>query len=1159
MNSLDSYRLPLNSNALIEASAGTGKTYTIANLYIRILLGRGCDAHRVDNILLVTFTNAATAELKHRIRARIYEAYQVFVGSPTDDGFLSQLLEDSLDVNQDKQRLYLALRSIDDAAIFTIHGFCQRTLQQHAFASNSTFGLELILDDRPVFERAVADFWRSEVLTQREDVAEQIVDVWKEPKRFGEKVRTAIKRQAKVISSGMPTNPEEKLDAYYAAMDRAADHWFSANMAAQLLEAELHKSKPPGKPAAVEGFSCRLESKQYFSDDISKMLPYLSHEGILDASKATSCLPKETDFSLFEAASKARQDWFRSITNDFFQFAVSVIAKRVINEKIQQQLLSTDDLLTLLDDAVSENPLLAQTLRQQYPIAMIDEFQDTDPTQYTLFSTIYHKAGGLLMIGDPKQAIYAFRGADIFTYLKAKEDVAAKDQYTLATNYRSSQRLIDAIEDLFSAHPKSFLQDDIRFVPVNAGKELTLASGVSDAAIDVLACTSTERLTEKKIKDEVADTTAARISQWLDAGNRGTALLDGRPVTAGDCCVLVNDRNEADSIKQALFKLGINSVFVGRFSVFSSQVAKDCYALMRAIFEPGNEYALRNAIGSELLAYTASELDNLIRDEANWQRTSDIFWYARSIWDKQGIMPALAHIEQALGIQAQIIKRHQDPYRSLTNFRHIGELLQQKSQQLHGQYQLLRYLHQSIAKPDVDNEAEQLRLESDTSLVQIVTIHRSKGLQYPLVFLPYAYKAKAKIDEVLFHQNGELIMDVSDDVDPRHKECAVNEVLAEQLRLLYVALTRAEYHVCISMAACGSKNILTTAKSAIGYLLGLSERDKDNALWQALADWQQRSKGKAKLIDSPIKAIRLATQQASKTDLQAAVLTRPVRLPWRMTSYSALAKHGSHQDVAYLQPGRDEGREPADMVNDSTSALMRFTFQKGAAAGSFLHDVLEHGDLNQPELFEAVIDEYATRHGIALEDRDQLRQWLSEVSGAPLLGEKSYCLADIPSHQQVAEMEFYLPLSEVNASAFNQVLRQDPHFAQCAYQFEKLTGMLKGYIDLTYQMDGRYFVADYKSNHLGYRFDDYQQQHCIEAMHEHDYFLQAVIYSVALHRHLRLSIADYDYDRHHGGALYLFLRGMHQDHPAAGIVHYRPALRLIETLDSLFAGEKQGV
>ncbi len=504
------------------------------------------------------------------------------------------------------------------------------------------------------------------------------------------------------------------------------------------------------------------------------------------------------------------------------------------NAKNQKQWLSFDDLLTQLSASIDtdESELLAARIRTLYPVAMIDEFQDTDPLQYSIFSRIYlnNPECGLFMIGDPKQAIYGFRGADIFTYIKARNQVSA--HYTLGTNWRSSADMVQAVNQVFALPDSPFIYDsDIPFLPVkyspNAEKRIWTMDGQKQPALTYWLQEADDKpLPKGEYLTRMAEATASQIQTILTQAQQGQAcLVNGekqKAVQAGDIAVLVRTGSEGRMIKQALADQGIASVYLSnRDSVFTSSVAQDLQRLLQAVLTPENDRALRASLASELFALDAASLDALNNDEVVWENAVNEFKEYRKLWVQRGVLPMLRAVISKRHIAERLLEegassQGENGERVLTDLMHIGELLQQASNELDSDHGLLRWLAQSIsdAENGLGGSDDQIqRLESERNLVQIVTIHKSKGLEYDLVFLPFVFSYREASEAKYYDAaNDRTVLDITGN-DASMKQ-ADKERLAEDLRLIYVALTRAVYACFIEPRLCA---MVVRPKSQLAY------------------------------------------------------------------------------------------------------------------------------------------------------------------------------------------------------------------------------------------------------------------------------------------------------------------------------------------------------
>ncbi|WP_217524598.1 exodeoxyribonuclease V subunit beta [Vibrio metschnikovii] len=1177
---LDPLTFPLHGARLIEASAGTGKTFTIAGLYLRLLLGHGNADTRhptpltVDQILVVTFTEAATAELRDRIRQRIHQARIAFVRGSSDDPVIQGLLADYADRALAAKVLLQAERQMDEAAVYTIHGFCQRMLTQNAFESGSRFSNEFVTDESQLKAQVVADYWRRQFYPLPLNLAAEVRRLWPSPQALLDKIGGYLTGAPLTLS--VEAMKGDLTALYHDGLSRIADlkqQWLAScrDLPSSIQDSDLHA-------ATKKALLTRLELLNLWANQ-----PY--HQ--LD-------LPSElSDFAQSALEAKAKkgnppQHALFTIIEQFLQTPISLAApllahailhcrERLAEAKAQKQWLSFDDLLTQLSAAIDHDQLglLTERIRTLYPVAMIDEFQDTDPLQYSIFSRIYLPQAecGLLMIGDPKQAIYGFRGADIFTYIKARQQVSA--HYTLGTNWRSSAQMVSAVNQLFSSSTSPFMYDqDIPFLPVaaspNADKRQWLLNGHRQPALTYWLQEADKPIPKTEYLSCMAKACASQIQTILSAAQHQQAYFETgkgqKIVQAGDIAVLVRTGNEGRMIKQALAEQGIASVYLSnRDSVFSSDVAQDLQRLVQAVLTPDDDRTLRACLASPLFAFDAASLDALNNDEVVWENAVNEFKAYRQLWIERGVLPMLRSVMSKRHLAERWLEE-QNGDRLLTDFMHIGELLQQARQEIESDHGLLRWLAQAIsdAEQGIGGRDEQIqRLESEQNLVQIVTIHKSKGLEYDLVFLPFvAGYREASEGKYYDSVNDQTVLDITD--SSAALEQADKERLAEDLRLLYVALTRAVYGCFIGLAPLrngrSTKEPTGVHLSAIGYLLQNGQETGIAELHSAL-NAQVRD---AIVVTAPplLQSEPFTALVAEKPILKAQTLHTHIDRHWRLTSYSALVKHSSK--LAYDEASLEISGFDIDSGDEQHQALLLepersiFTFPRGATPGTFLHSLFE-----VVEFTESASSDENQQRIIALMEREQielewlpvLQQLVDTVLATPLDG-KALRLNQKNAQQRLVEMEFLLPVEVLSAPALNRIIqRYDPLSAKAGeLGFYPVQGMLKGFIDLVFEHQGKYYLLDWKSNHLGDEIGAYHGERLKAAMVEHRYDLQYQLYALALHRFLRSRLADYDYQRHFGGVYYLFLRGI-DGYSEHGIFSTKPSLELLTEMDALIDGK----
>ncbi len=1204
---LDVRTLPLSGVHLIEASAGTGKTYTITSLILRLVVEEGLP---IDSILAVTFTNAATAELKSRVYERILEAAQVLGGSRSaeNDPVLAHLLA-LPDRERAQQLLAAAARDVDRAAIFTIHGFAARMLADHAFESGSRDDTELVGDQRALVQDVGTDFWTSRVATLPERSFHLVggTTLFRALMKVG--LVAAGAEEVPLVDLEEESELSEAEERLVAAFDRARPEFErqGAELCDLLMKStSLSRSiiKPPsvakdylayvhyfergealfGHPE-TERFTASKIEKSHKKNQIPLEHPLLSTlEELYDAYQALQVeARKMTDRLRAELAETVRQ--------------------RVKLEHERAGTQSFDGLLSGLVRALrgEQGSGLAAAIRQQFRVAMIDEFQDTDAIQYEIFQRVYQDEArkgrrrvGLYLIGDPKQSIYAFRGADVRTYLRAAA-AGTDGVWTLDTSYRASPRLVRAQNVLFSAPRDAFCVPGIAYHPVGhrPGAEDVLLDGSAKPLPGMT-------LLEAEETDESAAlrSMAREVARYLTAGY----TLAGRPVLPSDIAVLTRTNRQAQEVQAQLRRLGIPAVMHGDRSVYEAPEALELRRVLLALAEPTNRGVVRTALSTRFLGLSAENLKEMDEDVALLERwTTDLRRWGQ-LWKTRGI----AHAIEALGSSTKLSARtlsDRDGERRMTNFRHLLELLHDAEAREHlGVAGLLRYLEGALSDPSgfaMAAEARQLRLESDAKAVTLTTAHKSKGLEYNIVFLPaLGLKDNGFSDEAFrFFEPSREESRLEVRVKESREESAELHSLEEKqeaLRLGYVALTRAKHHVCVYTPP-------TNRFSALHYLLHEREAPEPAGLSsflpriEKLASEARRGEI-ARLVEMSEGALltrmfedgEVAPYQSEATDVEIVAPVASVELleRERTSSFSAMTR-GSHVGLSRAaREGHDidEVLVLPDVLSEPKKAeseqIVLADFPRGARPGDALHAVFEHSPFSEGnrEVRREVAQRELVRRGFDASLVDSVAASVEDVLKTPILSERTttpILLGQLGPRDRAPEMEFSVPVGSperllspgrlAKALGFREdppgappgiteqksvdgVLSPEYLRALGSLTFSAWSGFLRGYMDLVYVWEGKLFGLDYKSNHLGDSYADYTQVALLSAMEEHHYLLQALIYAVAIHRYGKARIENYSYDEHFGGMHYLFVRGMRPEEPSSGVFSYRPSFEVIDGL-----------
>ncbi|MBX3181917.1 MAG: UvrD-helicase domain-containing protein [Polyangiaceae bacterium] len=1286
----DAHAVALFGASLVEASAGTGKTHAISTLVVRLVAERGLP---LEQVLVVTFTEAAAAELKSRVRARLAWALEAVrarrssrAGSVEGVGaagganereveepeLIARLMavgaEDAAQLDPalsgsaptlGEARLEIALRQAGEAAISTIHGFCHRALLEAAFDSRSPFEVELVPDMSPLLEEVVRDYWALHTLDADEELLTRLEHHHVTLASCLMLAARAVSDPALHILPRVTEAPEADPQPLVAALVKACEAFDPGGLRRAMLGVNGQKIRDSG---ALLDAIWRLLTEAA-SGRLPRELP--KHAELLTPQslplRKGQPRPTHPFFSAWAEVLEAFAQYERERAEQVAAFVtglVDYVRAEVPQRKQARGLCSYDDLLQRLDAALSgpDGSALAARLRARFPAALIDEFQDTDAVQWRIFQRIYSpillEEGGdrgfgsapdniaapgaagaprshsvnhtdsssagthtldsvnytdlaLFLIGDPKQAIYSFRGADLNVYLAATRAVHPARRYTMTTNYRTDPALLGALNALYGRLTSPFFLERVGYPQVEPrpGSSERL-SGASGAALQIVT------LDEELAKD-LPELCAQEVLSLLARDARGEPrfMIEGRALGASDIGVLTHTNKQALEVREALARHQVPCVVLGDQSVFEPPECDELRLLLHATLER-QPRLIKSALLTGLVGLSAHEVDALDRDDAGWDLWTSRFrrWY--ELWAERGVVQMLSQVLSDLGSYERLLGMA-DGERRLTNVLHLMELLHTaaRSAQL-GPAGLLAWLDIQRRVPSERAEDAQVRLERDERAVKIATVHQSKGLEYPVVIAPFVTVGQllhaSERRQPLFHDPARggartLLVDLGVDLSAA-KALAETEHLQEDLRLLYVALTRARHRVILHWGP-----VRSYTASALGYLL----HPPGGGLFTPDADWLKgHLKAKkqtlvAELAELPavVPSLEVRGAAARAPDyveperelpkLAARKATRDLDLLHRTTSFSGLTSRAASLELD-PEEGKDRDQIEADAAAGPVLApeLPLLAFPRGTKAGHFFHDLLEHHDFTAGEAALArLAARKLTAHGydpglaedVAFGLQRALSTPLTPGGNASPIGssgsltdsatEPALRLADVPRAARLDELEFYFPVGQagtdgeplrLDAAQLAEVFRAHPSpalhpgYAQrvAALGFAPVGGFLKGYIDLVLRTPGgRYYLLDYKTNTLGDTPAAYAAPRLAEAMSHSHYYLQYHLYTLALVRYLAARLPSFEYERDFGGVFYLFLRGMAPELGAtSGVFFERPPRARVEALSRAMRG-----
>ncbi|MBU1567207.1 MAG: exodeoxyribonuclease V subunit beta [Proteobacteria bacterium] len=1156
---------------LVEASAGTGKTYAITMLVLRAVV----ELHvPIDKILIVTFTKAATEELRLRIRNRLVEAKNLLAGKTAEaaDPTLLSWVESISDRSKALSLLQLALADIDRAGVFTIHGFCQRMLVEQALESGQLFDVELLTDIEHIRMQIAEDFWRSRIyslatlpcglVTKDFPAPEQLLASVSEAKRENCRIEPSVGRLEEILF---------RLDT---AMARLTIWWQASGSELKDL---FDKSLDQGhfKKSFTDEFDLWFAELVVFFTGGTSTLPdkieLLNRQQL--ASELNGRKIKEENKLSYLAAWPLPEGEVDILLAAAGELLLSLRVE--LAEKLRAEVMSRlerhgnigfDDLITRLSRALQgdRGVALRRLVGARYAVALIDEFQDTDGVQWHIFSSLFGGgAHALYLIGDPKQAIYKFRGADIHSYFLARK--SAGQLLTLEKNYRSHPFLVDEVNRLLSSRPKPFYfpAEILDYRPVLAAKSVNDADllRLGESLAGMVYCTLAEnqenaggRWTSGKAAELLLSFAVAEIRRLLDPTLPVTLRTDQeRPLAPHDIAVLVRSHRQAEAYRQALAEAGIPAVVSSRASVFHTGECRELLLLLQAIASPGDMVKLRTALTIPWFGFTGNTLYDLGRDEEQLNLLHSRFLEYHQRWREQGFLAMMSRLLVAEEVLVTLAGGSLAE-RAIANINHLLELVQeQESNENLGISQVVQWLLK-MTKDDSGTENTELLLESDEEAVRIVTMHGAKGLEYPVVFCPYLWYRSNRLSGEKYQVSGydddhRLVVDLGSERFPARRNKAVEEQMAEDLRLLYVAVTRAKICCYVMWADVKPHNpVADSFKSALGYLLfpdgALPYREQQEQLQEVVKHSPVHLVTVSEHDTPTTSSFRVTPQELNPL----AASGRSLFTDRQMSSYSAMAMLSEYNQEAEVT-ARGAGR-----------SVPVTGLPAGASFGNVIHDLLDElsfaaiaqGDQDNNLLFK----QKCLRYGVGAEP-EGIGKLLRQVVTTPLLPASStdnFNLAMVDDRWCLKEMGFYYHLGLLATERINEILAGEQTVVPLAHK--TMRGYLTGFIDLVCEFSGKYYVLDYKTNFLGDSLADYQTDKLIAAMQSHNYGLQYWIYTLVLHRHLQNYFEDYRYQDHFGGVMYLFVRGMTPDTPGSGVFAALPDYEKVLALDRAVGGHE---
>lgn len=1197
----DVCRCELNGVNLIEASAGTGKTHALTGLYLRLVVEKHLTPQQ---ILVITFTNAATAELKMRIRKRLTEAISNFQSASSDDELLACWRKRYASDPQRKQilkQIRLALADYDETAIHTIHGFCNRILTENAFESGTLFDVEMIGNQQSLVDEFVSDFWRKNLSGSHPVLVQYALF-----EKFDRKALLSLmknissKPDLKVVADAAELKSDElEEDCLQVSktFDRFKDIWLNQKekILSVLKSDALHKTHYRKKleeiAAQIDGFvECSM-----FEFPLPNHLEKLTNTFIQEKTNKGYAPPAHEIFDIGEILYRQAQDLSRKLDRHILYLKrkfIDAVFHEFPRIKRQKNALYFNDLLFGAREALNSprGKALREALREKYKAVLVDEFQDTDPVQYEILKSVFadrepREECAVFYVGDPKQAIYSFRGADVFAYLKAAG--SADRRYAMMHNWRSEEGLIRAVNILFGWSENPFVYEDIRYIEVSRPSRSKtpnfLEDGRKSPAMRILflpAKKDGEKISpwsKSEAAEKIKRAVVSEISRLLVAGREGRAFIGDKPLETSDIAVLVRTNSQASDFQKALNEAGIVATLQSSECVFQTNEAREMKRFLLGIAHPDDDGILLAALATPLVGLGAEALRDCLENDFMMEQRRETFRRCHDGFLRNGFLTMFYDFLENQHVRPRILM-YPGGLRKITNYLHLAEEIHlAQAERKMSLEAVLRWFDFMLDRPDdMVEEHEQLRLEDDQNAVRIMTIHKSKGLEYGIVFCPFVWDSpneNTKADLFCFHDEENdraLTCDLNRDPPENIMAQWHRENLAEERRLLYVALTRAKNRCYFAWG-----NISKAPQSALGKLLFrnadagkvFDKNPGDEQILEPVREIVSRApEDIAVCVMEPSQPETMRSWEAKVEPLSCREFGGHIDLSWKIASFSYLTgriEAGAEgmplieEEEVYRMPENLPGKEDAKTI---------FTFPRGVVAGSLLHEILEAVDFSKPvddEVLKTIIEKLR-RYRFEEKWAPELCRMVSDAAQAnlsdALVDGTVFNLASVAPGRCLKELGFTFPISNFSLRRLLDLLNRygvrpggESEDDSRSLIFDEIQGFMKGFIDLVFEYKNRFYLLDWKSNYLGGQYEDYSKEIIRDYMRRSSYVLQSLIYTVALDKYLRGRVEHYSYENHFGGVYYVFLRGIGAEAPKDnGIYYERISPDLLKDLHRIF-------
>ncbi|VFP81196.1 RecBCD enzyme subunit RecB [Buchnera aphidicola (Cinara kochiana kochiana)] len=1172
---LDLKKIPDYGITLIEASAGTGKTFTIIILYLRLILNIGIKKTYsrpllISEILIVTFTEASKNELKNRLYKKICQLYDMCINKKNEIHELKKIINDVKDFKKTIQLLKTAKKNINLIMIYTLHGFFFHILNEQKFLCKQMIPDKILLNIQKLQLESTKDFWRKYVCDVNKNVTKLILKKWPNPYKLFNHINTWINQLN--ISFKHKFNKKTNLCIIFnniiEIINVTKKIWNEKKKKIKNLIFKMNLNKKIyNKKNLAKWFLQINQWSQKIKNNYSVpgILKYFKFSNI----KNIKLFKNDKKYIFFKNIEKIFKNY-----NLFFEYfvytAVKKITKIVQNKKKETNRLEFNDLNKILwKEIKSKNSIIKKNIINKYTISIIDECQDIDDIQFNIFYTLYNNIPNksLILFGDPKQSIYSFRGSNIFSYLKFKKKI--KKHFILKKNFRSSKYIVAGINTLFSRIKNPFVFNKIDFQPSTIHqknkKTCFIIDNIKQPAFNFV-------FQHKKVMttDEyycwIAKKCAYSIYTWLSKKSNKSCFIKLnnnkiRHITHNDITILVKNKYEAQIIKKELKKNGLQSIYTShKNNIFHTVEAKEIMWILDSIIDLSNTLKFQKLLVTRIFKKNIFDIQLINNQEKIY---TSLFLKLKNyyvIWNTTNITNMIYKIITDFSIQVNNTYSQKNKI-NIKKITKICEILEKKNQIITNKFLLTVWFKKKILQNNIEHNKIIDISEKEEKTINIVTIYKAKGLEYPITWIPFFSNFKIPKNNIFFCKKKlKKIIDLKNNKKNLfiHKQ----ELLSEDLRLLYVALTRSIIHCNIGIAAIQKKktininnNIDTDChKSSLGFLIQKGKKYSLCDLKKELYSLQNNKIFNIKHIKNKNKKYFKIQSIKTKKILQPKLLKKIIN-PWTKISFSKIISYNIIYKKNYIQEKIKENKLLLQNKKNKSSKLNIHNFPSGKEYGIYLHDILKKIEFNKINNIKKIINKlnFLSLSKVWI---NKLFIWICNIL-TKSIDNKNLSLNKIKKNEHLKEVKFTIPIKKyIDINQLNIIIKNFDSLSQkCKnINLENISGVLTGIIDLIFIWENKYYIIDYKSNWLGSNYDDYNINNLQIEIIKHRYDIQYQIYSLAIHRYLSKKIKNYNYNLHFGGVFYLFIRALNKKNNN-GIFFIKPSYLLIYHLDNLLNGK----